>query len=150
MTLQNLWCSVGADGPVAVPDSVCVSCCRLPIVDRCHSLKSLLPLCGAPIAPLDDPHPPHKPAESRLVPTKSPAFCFVIFFAKQRVIFPCREVILKPCGFSDILFAFKLPQAISLELSFKYHCFSNITRLWRIKLPKCPYEHLGIGRAFLI
>ena len=68
------------------------------------------------VGALDDPHPPHNLAEQRYVPTKSRAFCFVIFFAKQRVIFPCREVILKPCGFSDILFAFKLPQAISLEL----------------------------------
>ena len=49
------------------------------------------------------------------------AFYLVIFFALQRVIFPFREVILKPCGFSDILFAINYRRQYHLNFS------SNIT-----------------------
>ena len=53
---------VGTGGPVAVP-SICLRRqASSPSADRCHSLKSLLPLRGAPIAPLDGP--PQRTRES--------------------------------------------------------------------------------------
>ena len=47
--------SVGAGSPVAVPTICLRRLCSSASADRCHSLKSLLPLRGAPIAPLDGP-----------------------------------------------------------------------------------------------
>ena len=52
----------------------------------------------------------------------------MIFFASQRVIFPFWKVILKPYGFSDILFVFKLPKAISLERFVQISLRSNRVR----------------------
>ena len=57
-------------------------------------------------------------------------FCSdILCFAKSDMIaYGNRDI--ETCTFSDILFAVKLPQAITLAVR-------------RIKLPKCPLEHLG-------
>ena len=61
--------------------------------------------------------------------------CFlVIFFALAKSdIIACAIVILKPCGFSDILFAHKLAKRITLGVS-RISLRSNITRRRRIEL----------------
>ena len=77
------------------------------------------------------------------------------------MIFPFREVILKSCDFSGILFAHKLPKAISLvarQISLR----SNITRLLGSprkmlsrgekanKTAQVSLRTLGQSRSFLI
>jgi len=55
----------------------------------------------------------------------------VIFFAFAKSVIATAIVILKPCGFSDILFAFKLAKRIPLGAS-RVSLRSNITRHRRI------------------
>ena len=58
----------------------------------------------------------------------------VIFFALAKSdIIACAIVILKPCGFSDILFALKARDAHCVSREYhsaydEYNCVSNITR----------------------
>ena len=58
------------------------------------------------------------------------------------MIFPFGEVVLKPYDFSDILFAINCRRQYHLN-EVQIPLRSNITRRRRIKLPKCPLEHLG-------
>ena len=57
----------------------------------------------------------------------------VIFRLRRSDIIAAAIVILKPCGFSDILFAIKLAKQISLGAS-RISLRSNRTRLRRIEL----------------
>ncbi|MBE6789668.1 MAG: hypothetical protein E7535_00580 [Ruminococcaceae bacterium] len=62
-------------------------------------------------------------------------------------IFDKSKVILKPYGFSVILFAQNCPKAISLvarQISLR----SNKTRRKANKTAECPYEHSAKGNCF--
>ena len=68
-------------------------------------------------------------AEAKFRKTLSFSAFLVIFFAFAKSdIIATAIVILKPCGFSDILFAFQTRVANTTWTKSKYHCASNITR----------------------
>ena len=54
---------------------------------------------------------------------------------------------METCGFRDILFATKLPQAITL-VERQILLRSNITRHKANKTAECPLEHSAEGRLF--
>ncbi len=63
----------------------------------------------------------------------------ILCFA-QSDIFDKSKVILKPNGFSDILFAYKLPKTITLGET-EYHCEAIELAARRIKLVLYPYGY---------